>query len=305
MSQTCAELSHLVDLIDALALEEVEAVEVLVVVGEEQLAVGLLYRQHGLEDGALALLNPLTHRVQVGGEVAGSGEDTLAILAFALSVELLPPLGDEVQLRLEVGDDLNLLAKLGVEGLTGHGVLLSDVVGEGDTVGGSGLHILRALDDGLDVEAGHGDGQQTYRREHREAATHVVGDDESLIAFLLSGLACGALHGVGDGDDDLLGGLLATLSLALLLKQTEGEGGLGCRTALRDIDDAEALVFQIFSELGEIVLADAVAGEDHVGGLSGVVDEPLQRVAEGLDDGACTEIGAADTSHDDGIALRT
>jgi hypothetical protein len=40
----------------------------------------------------------------------GSGEDTLVLLAFALSVELLPPLGDEVQFGLEVGEYLNFLA---------------------------------------------------------------------------------------------------------------------------------------------------------------------------------------------------
>ena len=70
MSQTCAELSHLVNLINALALKEVESVEVFVVVGEEHSLLWGLNAQHCLEDAALALLYPLTHRVEVGSEVA-------------------------------------------------------------------------------------------------------------------------------------------------------------------------------------------------------------------------------------------
>ena len=61
--------------------------------------------------------------MQVGGEVASGWEDALVVLAFALSIELLPPFGHEVQLRLEVGENLYLLAGLRVEGLTRRGVL--------------------------------------------------------------------------------------------------------------------------------------------------------------------------------------
>ena len=70
VSQTCTEFCHLVDIIHALAGEEVQTVEILLVVGEEHGAVGLLNADDCLVDGALAFLNPLTHRVEVGGEVA-------------------------------------------------------------------------------------------------------------------------------------------------------------------------------------------------------------------------------------------
>ncbi len=123
MSQTCAELSHLVDIVYALALKEVEAVEVLIVVWEEKLTVRLLDRDDRLEDRTLALLDPLTHRVEVCREVAGCREDTLAVLTLALSVELLPPLSHEVKLRLEVSENLNLLAGLSIESLTGSSIL--------------------------------------------------------------------------------------------------------------------------------------------------------------------------------------
>ena len=70
MSQTSAQLCHLVNVVNALAGEEVQTVEVLLVIGEEHGAVGFLNADDCLVDGALAFLNPLTHRVEVGGEVA-------------------------------------------------------------------------------------------------------------------------------------------------------------------------------------------------------------------------------------------
>ena len=59
--ETCAELSILVNLVDALASKEVKTVEVLLVVWEEKLALWILDRDTCLEDSALAFLNPLTH----------------------------------------------------------------------------------------------------------------------------------------------------------------------------------------------------------------------------------------------------
>ena len=68
--KACAEFCHLVDIIHALASEEVQTVKVLLIIGEEHGAVGFLNADDCLVDGALAFLNPLTHRVEVGGEVA-------------------------------------------------------------------------------------------------------------------------------------------------------------------------------------------------------------------------------------------
>ena len=70
MCKAGSELCHLVHIVHAFARKEVQTVKVLLVVGEEQRLVRLLYAQHSLEDGALALLNPLSHGVQVGSEVA-------------------------------------------------------------------------------------------------------------------------------------------------------------------------------------------------------------------------------------------
>ena len=61
MSQTSAEFSHLVYFVHTLASQEVQTVQILLVLREQQLLLRLLHREYGLEDGTLAILNPLTH----------------------------------------------------------------------------------------------------------------------------------------------------------------------------------------------------------------------------------------------------
>ena len=82
VSQTSTQLCHLVHLVYALASEEVQTVKILFVLREEQLLLGLLDADDGLEDGTLAILNPLTHRVQVGSEINACGEDALLVLTL-------------------------------------------------------------------------------------------------------------------------------------------------------------------------------------------------------------------------------
>ena len=82
VSQTSTQLCHLVHLVYALASEEVQTVQILLILREEQFLLGFLDADDGFEDGTLAILNPLTHRVQVGSEIDRSGEDTLLVLTL-------------------------------------------------------------------------------------------------------------------------------------------------------------------------------------------------------------------------------
>ena len=86
MSQLSAQLCHLVHLVHALTGQEVQAVQVLFIAGEEQFVLGFFDADYGLKDGALAFLNPLSHRVEVGAEINGCGEDSFEFLALALAV---------------------------------------------------------------------------------------------------------------------------------------------------------------------------------------------------------------------------
>ena len=70
-----------------------------------------------------SFLNKLAHRVQVRAEIDGRRVDTLMVLALALAVQLLPPLGEIVQARLVVDEDLDRLALL-VERIANGGILL-------------------------------------------------------------------------------------------------------------------------------------------------------------------------------------
>ena len=291
-----AEFGHFVHFVHALAGQEVEAVEVLLVGGDAEAAVGLFDGEHGLEDGALAVLDPLAHGVEVGGEVDGCGEDAFVLLALALAVELFPPLADVVEFGVVVGEDFDFLAAL-VEGVAHGGVDGAGVLAEGGAYGGGLLHGYGALHEGFDVEPGHGDGQEAYGGEHGEAAAHVVGDDEAGVAFLVGRGAGCAAAGVGDGYDDFAGHFLAALVFALFLEEAEGEGGLGGRTGFGYVDHAEVLVLEVFGQLGEVVFADVVSGIDEHGVVLLAGHEPGETVAEGFYYGAGAEVAAADAGH--------
>ena len=164
MSQTCTELRILVHLVDALACKEVQTIKVLLVRWEEKFLLWVLHADACLENGALTLLYPLSHRMQVGGEVTRSRIDTLAVLALALAEELLPPLSIVMQLGLVVDEDLNLLA-VAVESITHSSVDGCWVFLERHINSTLLLHSLSTSHELLDVDAGTCYRQQTNRGE--------------------------------------------------------------------------------------------------------------------------------------------
>ena len=98
----CAEFSLFVDKINTLSGEEVELVEVLSVGRNLHLAVGFGDGKNSFVHQANTFLNVLTHRVKVGREIHRRRENALAVLALGFAVELLPPLGELVEFRLEI-----------------------------------------------------------------------------------------------------------------------------------------------------------------------------------------------------------
>ena len=302
MGQTCAQFGHLVHLVNTLAGKEVQTIEIFLVSGEEQFVVRLLYADDGLVDGAFTLLNPLSHRVQVGGEIARSGEYTLVVLAFALAEELFPPFADEMELGLVVHHDFNLLASLRVEtvahgSIDGCGVLLVRSV-----LATHLFHFCCTCHQLADVESCTSDGQQTHGSEHRETSTHIVGDYECLVALFVGSGTGSTFLGVGHGHNHFLGLFFAALLLTLLLEQTEGEGCFGSGARLGNVDDTKLLVFKILSELVEVILSDIVAGKQD-GRILLVIHQPSERVAQRLDDGTCTEVATSDACHHYSLAV--
>ena len=99
-----------VDEFHRLAGQEVQTVHILGIGTELDLSLYTVKKYNGLKEIASAVLNVLTHRVQVGGEDDGSREDTLLILTLRLAVELLEPLVHQGERGLVRNEDLGSLA---------------------------------------------------------------------------------------------------------------------------------------------------------------------------------------------------
>ncbi len=166
-------------MVDTLAGYVVKAVEVVAVGGYHHCAVLLLDGNDRLEDDALAVLNPLSHGVEVGGVVDSRGEYAFVVLALTFAVELFPPFAEEVEFGMVIYEYLDFLA-VAIEGVAGLGIELCGRSG----VGACRLHVGRAGEERTYVEASHGDGQKAHGREHGEASADVVVDDECVVAFV-------------------------------------------------------------------------------------------------------------------------
>ena len=252
------------------ALQVVQAVHVGGVLAQGDLMLGGVDDHHGLEQGAPAVLDVLPQGVQVGGEDDRGGEQALLVLALALAEELLPPLVHHGVAGLVADHDLGALA-LVVEDVPDGGVLVAVVLL--DVLAAVGVHGLAgAGHQGVDVRPGHGDGQQAHGGEHGEAAAHVVGHHEGLVALFVRQLLQSALGLVGGAEDALPGPLLAVLLLQQLPEDPEGDGGLGGGAGLGDHVDGDVLPLADLHQLLQGGGADAVPGEvDGRGVLAQVV----------------------------------
>ena len=86
---------------------------------------------------------------------------------------------------MEVPQDLDLLTYM-IEAIACGSVQSCGILVEGYGLIYQSLHLTGTTDELTDIEASHGDRQETYGREHREAPTDIVRDDEGLVALLVS-----------------------------------------------------------------------------------------------------------------------
>ena len=280
-----------------LAGQEVQAVHVLGVVGDDELALGGKLH-HGLKHEPLALLDILAHGVQVGGKLHAGGEQALALLALALAVQLLPPLGEEPEAGLIAGQQLHLLTAL-VQSVAGSGILPGGVLSAAHGQVGHGLG--RAAHQLLNVDASHGDGQQTHSGEHGETTAHVVGHHELLVALSVGQTLQRAAGLIGGGVDALPGALLAVLLLQQSLEDAEGHSGLGGSTGLGDDVHGEVPVADKGDGLQQSVGGQAVAGKQDVGGV--LLLQIIVGRGQQVDDSTGAQIGAADADDHQHLGL--
>ena len=177
-----SKLGHGVAVFHVLAGEVVELVEVLRVASDDNLTVALLDAHNGLEHVSVTVLDELSHRVEVCGEVDGGREYSFQILAFRLAVELLPPLSKVLELRIVGNQDLYLLAKFRIEQVPHRRVLYRRVLLAFHRE--SLLHLDSAGDHLAHIESRQHDRQKSDRSEDGEPASHVVRNDKCLVAFL-------------------------------------------------------------------------------------------------------------------------
>ena len=237
--------------------------------------------------------------MQVGGEDAACGEQALVVLALALAEQLLIPLVHQGEVRLVAFEDLHRLA-LAVQDVADGGVLVSVVVLAQD---GEALHgVGCALHQLVDVDAGSGDGQQTHGGEHGVAAADVIGNHESGPALRVRQLLQSALGTVGGGVDALVGFFHTHLIFQQLAQHAEGQRGLGGGAGLGDDVDGELLALAQSDDIVQVGGADAVAAEVD---LQAVLDLVVVQALHSLDDGAGTQIAAADTGDDQNLGVLT
>ena len=231
--------------------------------------------------------------MQIRGEDDRGGEQALVVLALALAEELLPPLVHHGVAGLVADHDLGALA-LVVQDVADGGVLVAVVLLQRGVV--VQLHgLLGAAHQGVDVRAGHGDGQQAHGGEHRVAAAHVIGHHKGLVALFVGQVLQGALGLVGGAEDALPGALLAVLLLQQLPEHPEGDGGLGGGAGLGNHVDGDVLALANLHQLRQGGGADGVPGEvDGRGVLIG-----LQK----LDSGTGPQIGTADADNHEHIRI--
>ncbi|MMZ63741.1 hypothetical protein D1872_260160 [compost metagenome] len=143
----------------------------------------ILYLNDRLENITATLLDKLTHGVQICREVNRCRVNSLEVLTFALTEQLLPPFRYEVQGRLVVHENLSAFA-FTVQSIPYSGILVCFVLSNiriavflGSV--SSTLHHL------FDVDSSSSDRQQAYSRQHGVTSAYVVRNNERFVAFFI------------------------------------------------------------------------------------------------------------------------
>ena len=287
------------DIIHRLSGQEVQPVAVDLILGYQQLVLGSSQTDHSLKHDAPPGLDILAHGVKVRGELHAGGEEALAVLALALAVELLPPLGKEAEPGLITGQNFDFLT-LGVQIAPGGGVLPGGVGVQ--TGGAAGFHHAgRALHQLVQVHAGHGDGQQAHGGQHTVASAHVVGDHIAVVALGgCQGLQCAS--GLVGGSVDALGRALASiLFLQQRFEEAEGYGRLGGCAGLGDHVDREVGIADEVHHFLHSVAGQTVSDKVDVGRI--LLDKVVVIGIEQLDSGPRPQVAPADADNDEGLAV--
>jgi len=260
MGQDGALGSFVVDLVHVEAGEEIEAVKVLRICGNFDAAAGLFDIDQGLEQLALAILDVLAHRVQVGRIVDTGRENALAVFTFTLAEQLLPPFREEMQAGFVVDHDLDVVA-LAEQDIAGSRILVAGVLRQFRIA--ELLHgVLGSAHELTDVDSGDSDRQQANGSQDRVAAADVIRHNKGLVTFAISQTFERATGLVGRGIDAGTGAFLAVFFFHVGFENPESDRRLGGGTRLGNDIDRNVLALEQVEQVGQIGRADRIAGKN-------------------------------------------
>ena len=297
MGQDGAQAGHRAAVFDVLSGEEVQLVKVLGIRTDNDAAIGILNVDNGLEHHPLALLDELSHGVEVRSIGDGSGENALALLALGLAVKLLPPLAQILELGIVGNHYLNLFPEHGVKEIADCGILYGNIVLalKRELL----LHFGGACEHGADIKAGHHYRKQSYGSKDGETAAYVIGNNKRAVTLLSREGLQRTLPLIGDGDDALRSILVILLYKGLY--DAEGHGRLGRGAALGYHDASDIALGGKVHQLGKILLGEVVAGKNHVRSGLGALAELVEVARKGFNGAAGPEVGAADADDNDKV----
>ena len=284
----------LVHEVHVLAFEIVQTVEIICRRNEFHGLFRGFHIQDGFEQIAHAILDVLSHGVQIRRKVHASRENALLILALGFSIQLFPPFGDKVQGRLVVHHDLGGTS-FPEKGVADSGIPVAIILGKG--LGAGFAAVCGSLHHGCDVDAGRGDGQQANGGEYGEASTDVIRNHEGLIAFCIRQRFQGPTGFVRGGVDAGFRAFLAVLAFHVLLEQAERDGRLRGGSGFGNDIDGDFLSLDEFEQIGQIGGTDVVAREVDGRPLPFFLGQiVLEGVSQCLQCRAGAEVGAADAN---------
>src|SRR5690554_6141397 len=117
----------IIDKLHILTSEVVELVQILLMMGDFCLLLGLLYLEDGFKQNFTPILNKLTQGMEVGGEYSRSGEYSLLILALTLTEKLFPPFSKGAELGLISSQELHRFSFV-MENIANGSILIAWVI---------------------------------------------------------------------------------------------------------------------------------------------------------------------------------
>ena len=222
----------------------------------------LVDADYSLHQRSFALLDILSHRVQIRRQGNAGREDTLTLLAFALAVELFPPLGYILQFRIVAGQYLGFIP-FPVERIPRSGIQGSRILLEWHDRSRSPSHIACSTYQLFYIDPCGRERQQSDRSQYRVTTAHIVRNHESHVALLLSQSPQRTAFGVGHRNDPTCGFGLPVTLLDLLLDNPECHGRFGRCSRFRDNNSSQFVGFYSIEQLIKIILAEVLSGKQY------------------------------------------